>query len=140
MPTMLSMPQQQLTNAAVPARRPCPRRWSQFAGADATGKSTRGKFGDSLAELDNTVRLLRAAVEALPTGNTVFVFTSDNGPSLRNEVRGGNAGPLRCGKGTTWEGGLRVPGIVWWPGACNDARARVFYVQACCDGAAMAVV
>ena len=39
-----------------------------------------------------------------------------------------------------FEDGLRVPGIVWWPGACNDARARVFYVQACCDGAAMAVV
>eukprot|EP01043_Picozoa_sp_COSAG02_P015737 COSAG02_NODE_678_length_18586_cov_39.649375_5_plen_144_part_00 len=39
-----------------------------------------------------------------------------NGPSLRNQVRGGNAGLLRCGKGTTWEGGLRVPAIFHWPG------------------------
>ena len=39
-----------------------------------------------------------------------------NGPSLRNQIRGGNAGLLRCGKGTTFEGGLRVPAIFHWPG------------------------
>ncbi len=36
-------------------------------------------------------------------------------PSLVREVRGGNAGPLRCGKETTWEGGQREPAIAWWP-------------------------
>ena len=36
-------------------------------------------------------------------------------PSLRREVRGGNAGLLRCGKGSTFEGGMRVPAIAWWP-------------------------
>ena len=45
-----------------------------------------------------------------------LVVCRSNGPSLRNQVRGGNAGLLRCGKGTTWEGGLRVPAIFHWPG------------------------
>ena len=36
-------------------------------------------------------------------------------PSLVRKVDGGSAGLLRCGKGTTWEGGQRVPGIAWWP-------------------------
>jgi len=37
-------------------------------------------------------------------------------PSLIREVRGGSAGPFRCGKGTTYEGGVRMPAIAWWPG------------------------
>ena len=44
-----------------------------------------------------------------------------NGPSLRNQVRGGSAGLLRCGKGTTYEGGLRVPAIFHWPGTIAPA-------------------
>ena len=44
------------------------------------------------------------------------VFTSDNGPWLPFRTHGGSAGPLRDGKGTTWEGGVRTPAIFWWPG------------------------
>ena len=43
-------------------------------------------------------------------------------PSLIREIRGGNAGLLRCGKGTTWEGGQRVPGIARWPGKITPGR------------------
>jgi arylsulfatase A len=48
--------------------------------------------------------------------NTLVVFTSDNGPWLSKRHHGGSALPLRSGKGTTWEGGMRVPGLMRWPG------------------------
>ena len=48
--------------------------------------------------------------------NTIVMFSSDNGPWLRFETHGGSAGPLRAGKGTTFEGGQRVPTIFWGPG------------------------
>ena len=48
--------------------------------------------------------------------NTVVIYTSDNGPWLSKAHHGGSALPLRAGKGTTYDGGMRVPGIVRWPG------------------------
>ncbi|MFH5802826.1 sulfatase [Alienimonas sp. DA493] len=48
--------------------------------------------------------------------NTLVVYTSDNGPWLSKRHHAGSAGPLRNGKGTTWEGGMRVPGLFRWPG------------------------
>ena len=48
--------------------------------------------------------------------NTLVLFTSDNGPWLPFRDHGGSAGPLKQGKGTTWEGGVRTPTIFWWPG------------------------
>ena len=47
--------------------------------------------------------------------NTVILYTSDNGPWLDFGVDGGSAGPLRGGKSSSYEGGLRVPGIFRWP-------------------------
>ena len=56
--------------------------------------------------------------------NTIIIFTSDNGPWLPFESHSGSAGLLREGKGTTWEGGQRVPGIFWGagikPGVISD--------------------
>jgi len=61
-----------------------------------------------------------AIVERLRTlgiaDNTLVVFTSDNGPWLWMQTHGGSAGLLNNGKGTTFEGGMRVPGVFWWPG------------------------
>ncbi|BCX49411.1 arylsulfatase [Haloferula helveola] len=48
--------------------------------------------------------------------NTYLIYTSDNGPWLQFKHHGGSAGPLRAGKGTTYEGGQRVPCVVWAPG------------------------
>jgi arylsulfatase A len=48
--------------------------------------------------------------------NTLVFFTSDNGPWLVKDQVGGCAGLLQGGKGSTWEGGMREPGIAWWPG------------------------
>ena len=45
-------------------------------------------------------------------------------PALAREVRGGNAGLLRCGKGTTWEGGQREPAIAWWPGKIKPGKTQ----------------
>jgi arylsulfatase A-like enzyme len=50
------------------------------------------------------------------------VYTSDNGPWLQYGIDGGSAGPLRDGKGTTWDGGERVPGIFRWPGRIPAGR------------------
>ncbi|MFC1761791.1 sulfatase [Planctomycetota bacterium] len=47
--------------------------------------------------------------------NTLIVYTSDNGPWLSKKHHGGSALPLRAGKGTTYEGGMRVPGVIRWP-------------------------
>ena len=48
--------------------------------------------------------------------NTWIIYTSDNGPWLRFKNHAGSAGVLRAGKGTTFEGGQRVPCVVWAPG------------------------
>ncbi|WP_372894395.1 sulfatase [Stieleria sp.] len=48
--------------------------------------------------------------------NTYVIYTSDNGPWLQFKNHGGSAGPLRAGKGTTFEGGQRVPCVMWGPG------------------------
>ena len=56
--------------------------------------------------------------------NTLVIFTSDNGPWLIMNQQGGSAGLLREGKGSTWEGGMRVPGIAWWPGRIPAASVN----------------
>ena len=77
----------------------------------------RGMFGDSLKEMDHYIGRILGFIDSIGLTNETFVFfSSDNGPSLIRETRGGNAGPYRCGKGTTYEGGQRVPAIVSMPG------------------------
>jgi arylsulfatase A-like enzyme len=93
-----------------------------FASAEFRGKSARGLYGDVVEELDaNVGRLLAALREEGLAEKTLVIFASDNGPWLLTKAMGGNgqggsAGLLREGKGSTWEGGMRVPGIAWWPG------------------------
>ncbi|XP_076033550.1 arylsulfatase A-like isoform X2 [Oratosquilla oratoria] len=97
----------------------------QFASRKFHGRSPRGRFGDALAELDWAVGEVMDFVRNLGIEkDTVVWFTSDNGPSLTRHDRGGCAGPLRCGKGTTWEGGVRVPTFVVWPGHIKPGRSH----------------
>ncbi len=85
--------------------------------ADFEGNSAAGIYGDVVEELDaSTGRILDALKADGLDRNTIVVFTSDNGPWLPFGTHGGSAGPLREGKGTTWEGGVRTPAIVWGPG------------------------
>ncbi len=88
-----------------------------FASEAFRGKSPRGRYGDVVEELDWSVgQIVGALRDAGLATNTLVVFTSDNGPWLIRGRAGGSAGLLREGKGSTWEGGMRVPGIAWMPG------------------------
>jgi uncharacterized sulfatase len=81
------------------------------------GQSAGGMYGDVIEELDWSVGQVLDAVRAAGIERrTLVLFTSDNGPWLPFGDHGGSAGPLREGKGTTWEGGVRTPAIFWWPG------------------------
>lgn len=91
------------------------------------GKSSRGLYGDVIEEIDfNVGRLLDTLQKLNLADNTYVLFTSDNGPWLiKNQNHqdgrlpkdhGGSAGPLRSGKVSTFEGGVRVPAILWGPG------------------------
>ncbi len=81
------------------------------------GKSGKGLFADVMMEVDWSVGQI---VDTLKKNgledNTWIIFTSDNGPWLSYGEHAGSAGPLREGKGTCWEGGTRVTGIMKWPG------------------------
>ncbi|MCX6886385.1 MAG: sulfatase [Verrucomicrobia bacterium] len=88
-----------------------------FASDSFRGKSRRGLYGDVVEELDWSVgQILGTLKQEGLDGNTLVVFSSDNGPWLVMDQQGGSAGLLREGKGSTWDGGMRVPGIAWWPG------------------------
>lgn len=88
-----------------------------FVSEDFDGRSAGGAYGDVIEEIDWSVGEIVSALDELGLDdNTLVIFTSDNGPWLTMLTHGGSAGPLRDGKGTTWEGGMRVPAIFWWPG------------------------
>jgi arylsulfatase len=96
---------------------------SEFKGKHAT------PYADTLADLDHAVgAVMRTLKEKKVEHETIVIFTSDNGPWLNFGRHAGIAGPFREGKGTTFEGGVRVPMIVRWPGvvkagAVTDALA-----------------
>ena len=91
----------------------------------SVGRSSRGPYGDAVEEIDSVVgRILQALRENDLDRSTLVMFTSDNGPWLRQRELGGSAGPLREGKGTTFEGGMRVPAIFWWPGTIAPRVVR----------------
>lgn len=81
------------------------------------GKTAGGLYGDVIAELDWSVgQILDAVKRAKLDDDTLVIFTSDNGPWLSYGNHAGSPGPLREGKATTFEGGVRVPFVARWPG------------------------
>lgn len=99
------------------------------------GKSQNGTYGDWVEEVDASVGRVRAALKRLKLEkNTLVIFTSDNGPWLTQGKNGGEAGPLRGGKGSTWEGGVREPTLAVWPGkiaagsACDAVAGTIDFL------------
>jgi arylsulfatase len=87
------------------------------ASASFKGSSGAGLFGDVMQEVDWSVgEVIKALKKNGLSENTLVIFTSDNGPWLTFGNHAGNSGGLREGKGTAWDGGLRVPCIMSWPG------------------------
>jgi len=96
---------------------------SMVHGPLAAGKAWRGKTGkslyeDSVAEVDDSVGQILGTLKRLKLdSNSLVIFLSDNGGTPR-----ANNQPLRGNKGSTWEGGMRVPALAWWPGRVPQGR------------------
>jgi arylsulfatase A-like enzyme len=95
-------------------------------------RAPRGLFGDVIQEVDWAIGQVLAKVDQYGLkDNTLVIFTSDNGPWLAYGDHAGSAGPLREGKGTSWEGGVREPCIMRWPGriksgtTCDEVAATI---------------
>jgi uncharacterized sulfatase len=89
-----------------------------YASDDFYGSSAAGLYGDTVEELDwSTGRIVSALREAGVLDNTIVVFTSDNGPFFEGSTAG-----LKGRKGNSWEGGYRVPFIVFWPKVIEAGR------------------
>lgn len=88
-----------------------------FVSEQFRGKSKRGLYGDAVEEIDwNVGRFLDYLDEKGLAENTLVIFASDNGPWLSFKEEGGSAAPLRGGKFSYYEGGVRVPCIIRWKG------------------------
>lgn len=88
-----------------------------FASQKYRGRTSRGVYGDVIEELDDSVGEVLATLKRLNLDErTLVIFASDNGPFLSYGEHAGSAGPLREGKLTTFEGGVRVPCLMRWPG------------------------
>lgn len=94
-----------------------------FRGDAFANQSLRGRYGDAVEELDWSAGEIRRALEELEIADhTLLLFTSDNGPWTTVSIeQAGSSGMLRGSKGTTFEGGVRVPGIFWGPGLVKPA-------------------
>lgn len=102
-------------------------------GAAFRGRSRAGLYGDAVEEIDWAVgEMLKAVREAGKERDTLVIFTSDNGPWINPPPRMlqagnllwhvGSAGALRGAKGSTYEGGVRVPAVLHWPGHFEGGR------------------
>ncbi len=88
-----------------------------YAGEKHRGTSERALYGDVIQEIDAGVgEILDTLRELQLEERTLVIFTSDNGPWLPFHTHGGTSGMLREGKGSTFEGGMRVPTVFWMPG------------------------
>jgi arylsulfatase len=88
-----------------------------FASPQFKGKSGTGLYADVVAELDWSVgEIMQSLADNGVADNTLVIFFSDNGPFLSYGNHAGSSGPLREGKLTSFDGGMRVPCLMRWPG------------------------
>ncbi|XP_054956463.1 N-acetylgalactosamine-6-sulfatase isoform X2 [Pan paniscus] len=89
-----------------------------YASKPFLGTSQRGRYGDAVREIDDSIGKMLELLQDLHVADNTFVFfTSDNGAALISAPeQGGSNGPFLCGKQTTFEGGMREPALAWWPG------------------------
>ncbi len=87
------------------------------------GKSEQGLYGDVMMEIDWSVgQIIGALREMGLEKNTLVVLTTDNGPWLNYGNHAGSTAGLRQGKGVTFDGGNRVPCIMYWKGVIEPGR------------------
>ena len=87
------------------------------------GKSKQGLYGDLMMEIDWSVGEIIKSIESNNLSeNTLIIFTSDNGPWLNFGNHAGSTGGLREGKGTSFEGGQRVPTVMMWDGVIPKGK------------------
>ena len=88
-----------------------------FASPPYANRSLRGAYGDNVEEMDGEIGAVLAALDRLGVSEeTLVMFTSDNGAWRSEQLWGGSNGLFKAGKLQTWEGGIREPGVAWWPG------------------------
>lgn len=92
-----------------------------YASEKHLGKSGKGLYADVIMEIDWSVGEIIHTLDSLGLSeNTLVIFTSDNGPWLSYGHHAGSAGPLREGKGTVWDGGVREPCVMKWTGTIRE--------------------
>ncbi|MCA9270658.1 MAG: sulfatase, partial [Planctomycetales bacterium] len=96
-----------------------------FCRDENEGRCDQGRYGDVIQEIDWSVGQILAAIKDNGLDDkTLVIFTTDNGPWLSYGNHAGSAGPLREGKGTAWEGGVRVPCVMRWPGKIPAGKVQ----------------
>jgi len=96
-----------------------------FVSSKFAGRTAQGVYGDVIEEIDWSVgQILETLARLGLDRQTLVVFTSDNGPWLPYGTHAGSTGGLREGKGTAWEGGVRVPFLARWPGRIAPGLVR----------------
>ncbi len=96
-----------------------------FVSEKFEGKSKQGRFGDVMMEIDWSVgQILQTLEETGLAENTLVIFTSDNGPWINYGNHAGSTGGLREGKGTSFEGGQRVPCLMLWKGVITPGTVN----------------
>ena len=91
-----------------------------FCSPEFEGRSGAGIYGDAILEIDWSIgEVINALKNNNLLDNTLIIFASDNGPWLQEGPLGGQAYPLREGKTTAFEGGVRIPTIAYWKGKIN---------------------